>query len=342
MKATRFLVLHCGTNNIDNDKPTDIAEEILSIANYVHERKPDIVVIIVGLLPRDQFLTSRRQKLNAVNDLLDSFCKKIIKEELYFIKPAFDWTHSNGTLDKSLYYKDFLHLSEKGNEKFVKSIAEVLNKILESKTPSRSSPTQDIPLDSKLPTSVRQATTLPPKTRPKQNGQITSTTFTTTELPQPSSTVTLPPTATLPPALKIPTAPPTTTLPLISTIPPTLPHIRTATLTPKATPTATLPPKTSRTLKATPTTILPPKMIRIKTLPPKVTLTKTLPPTATIPSTTTLTTKLTPTKAIPPQLTPAAPSCNNTTQTDPTYITNQTYRIFTTFSNFISIQEPCF
>ena len=172
MKATRFLVLYCGTNNIDNDKPTDIAEGILSIANYVHERKPDIFIIIVGLLPRDQFLTSRRQKLNAVNDLLDSFCKKINKEELYFIKPASDWTHSNGTLDKSLYHKDFLHLSEKGNEKFARSIIEVLNKILETKTPSRSSPTHDIPLDSKLPTSVRQTTTLPPKTPPKQNGQI--------------------------------------------------------------------------------------------------------------------------------------------------------------------------
>ena len=88
MKAARFLVLHCGTNNIDNDKPIDIAEGILSIVNYVHERKPNIFIIIVGLLPRDQFSTLRRQKLKAVNDLLDSFCRNIYKEELYFIKPA--------------------------------------------------------------------------------------------------------------------------------------------------------------------------------------------------------------------------------------------------------------
>ena len=92
------------------------------------------------------------------------FLQKINKEELYFIKPASDWMHSNGTLDKNLCYKDFLHLSEKGNEKFARSIVEVLNKILETKTPSRSSPTHNIPLDSKLPTSVRQTTTLPPKT----------------------------------------------------------------------------------------------------------------------------------------------------------------------------------
>ena len=88
MKATRFLVLHCGTNNIDNDKLIDIAEGILSIANYVHERKPDIFIIIVELLPRDQCLTARHQKLKAVNDLLDSFCRKINKEELYVIKPV--------------------------------------------------------------------------------------------------------------------------------------------------------------------------------------------------------------------------------------------------------------
>ena len=42
MKAVRFLVLYCGTNNIDNDKPIDIAEGILSIASYVHVRKPNI------------------------------------------------------------------------------------------------------------------------------------------------------------------------------------------------------------------------------------------------------------------------------------------------------------
>ena len=58
MKSARFLVLHCGTNNIDNDKPIDIAEkEFLSIANYVHERKPNFYRIITGLLPSNQFST---------------------------------------------------------------------------------------------------------------------------------------------------------------------------------------------------------------------------------------------------------------------------------------------
>ena len=106
-------------------------------------------------MPIDQFSTLRHQKLKSVNDILDSICRKINKEELYFIKPEFDWTHSNGTLDKSLYYEDFLHLSEKGNEKFPRSIVDVLNKILKIKTPSKSSPTHDFPLDNKLRTSVR-------------------------------------------------------------------------------------------------------------------------------------------------------------------------------------------
>ena len=155
MKTAGFFVLHCETNNIDNDDPVDIAEGILSIANFIHEKKPHIYIIIAGLLPRDQFSTLRRQKLRTVNDLLDSFCRKINKEELYFIKPEIDWTHSNGTLDKSFYYEDFLHLSEKGNEKFARSIVEALNKILKINTPSISSPTHDFPMDNKLPTSVR-------------------------------------------------------------------------------------------------------------------------------------------------------------------------------------------
>ena len=113
LKAARFLVLHCGTNNIDNNNPIDIAEGILSIANYVHERKPNIYVIIASLLPRDQVSTLRRQKLKAVNDLFDSFCRKINKEELYFIKPGFDSTHSNGTLTKVYITKIFFIYQKK-------------------------------------------------------------------------------------------------------------------------------------------------------------------------------------------------------------------------------------
>ena len=93
MKAARFLVLHCGTNNIDSNKLIDIAEGILSIANYVQGRKRNIYIIIAGQEPRDQFSTLRRQKLKAVNELLDSFYRKINKilHQTIIRLAAFKW-----------------------------------------------------------------------------------------------------------------------------------------------------------------------------------------------------------------------------------------------------------
>ena len=227
------------------------------------------------------------------------------------IRPAPDWTHSNGNHDESLYYEDFLHLSEKGNEKFARSIVEVLNIILKIKTPSRSSPTHNLPLNNKLPTSVRRTTTLPPKTRPKWNGQITSTTFTTTVLLQPNST----------PVLKIPPTltPTNTTYSTLATNTDNITHNYLTTLTNcnintqshtncNTTAHGNITSQNITNAQLTPTAILPPKLTRTQTLPPKVTPTTTLRPTAIIPSTTTLTPKLTLTAAILPKLTPSARS----------------------------------
>ena len=146
-------------------------------------------------------------------------------------------------------------------------------------------PTATLPLTPTIPPTVpltKQLNTTPPKTQQKQNGQTISMTFTTTVLPKPKLTATLPPPNAIALKLKIP---PTVTSTLIPTIPP-IATSPTATLPPAA----ALPPTTSLTHKLTPTSILPPKLTRTKILPPKVTPTTTLPPTATIPSTTTLTT----------------------------------------------------
>ena len=113
-------------------------------------------------------------------------------------------------------------------------------------------------------------------------------TFTTTVLPKPIPTTTLPPSTAITPKLKIP---PTVTSTLIPTIPPTT----TSTLIMTTQPTATLP--------VTPTIPLTTTLTQIPTMPPTTTLphiqtmTLTLPPRA-------LTTTLPPTTTIPPSLRP--------------------------------------
>ena len=273
-----------------------------SPASYLYtiqEKKPDANIIVSGLLPRDQEISSRRDKIKLVNQKLMKWCRSGKVRNVHYLKPDRDWTDPEGRLVERYYFSDFLHLVEEGYEKFAKSIYEAIVKVSQGNA-------VNLVKDCKRPSSKSGSTT-PPKTQQKQNGQTTSMTFTTTVLPKPKLTATLPPPTAIALKLKIP---PTVTSTLIPTIPP-------ITTSPTATlpPAAALPPTTSLTPKLTPTSILPPKLTRTKTLPPKVTPTTTSPPTATIPSTMTLTPELTPTAGLPPKLTPTATLSPKTTPT---------------------------
>ena len=282
--------VHCGTNNLDRDNPAEIRDGIASIVYTIQEKKPNANIIVSGLLPRDQEISSRRDKIKLVNQKLMKWCRSGKVRNVHYLKPDKDWTNPDGRLVERYYFSDFLHLVEEGYEKFAKSIYEAIVKVSQGNA-------VNLVKDHKRPRSKSGSTT-PPKTQQKQNGQKTSMTFTTTVLPKPKLTATLPPPTAIALKLKIP---PTVTSTLIPTIPP-IATSPTATLPPAA----ALPPTTSLTPKLTPTSILPPKLTRTKTLPPKVTPTTTLPPTATIPSTTTLTPELTPTAGLSPTLTPTA------------------------------------
>ena len=40
------------------------------------------------------------------------------KENVTFLEPEEDWVEDNGNLRRQFYYRDFLHLIERGNHKF--------------------------------------------------------------------------------------------------------------------------------------------------------------------------------------------------------------------------------
>ena len=291
--------IHCGTNNLDRDNPAEIRDGIASIVYTIQEKKPNANIIVSGLLPRDQEISSRRDKIKLVNQKLMKWCRSGKVRNVHYLKPDKDWTNPDGRLVERYYFSDFLHLVEEGYEKFANSIYEAIVKVSQGNA-------VNLVKDHKRHRSKSGSTT-PPKMQQKRNGQKTSMTFTTTVLPKPKLTATLPPPTAIALKLKIP---PTVTSTLIPTIPP-IATSPTATLPPAA----ALPLTTSLTPKLTPTSILPPKLTRTKTLPPKVTPTTTLPPTATIPSTTTLTPELTPTSGLSPTLTPTATLPPKTTPT---------------------------
>ena len=154
--------VHCGTNNLDRDNPAEIRDGIASIVNTIQEKKPNDNIIVSGLLPRDQEISSRRDKIKLVNRKLMKWCRSGKVRNVHYLKPDRDWTDPDGRLVERYYFSDFLHLVEEGYEKFAKSIYEAIVKVSQGNA-------VNLVKDRKRPRSKSGSTT-PPKTQQKQNG----------------------------------------------------------------------------------------------------------------------------------------------------------------------------
>ena len=130
--TTKIAVIHCGTNNIEQDQPWDIANGIISIGLAFQEKRPGIKVIVTGLLPRDFDWSYRRDKIIKTNIYLEKLCCTKVKD-FFYMRQDSDWTLEGGELNSNLYHTDCLHLIETGNEKFAKSIANVLYRVIEGR-----------------------------------------------------------------------------------------------------------------------------------------------------------------------------------------------------------------
>ena len=132
-RTTLFVIIHCGTNNLDQSQPEDIAVGVIKIAETFMRNHPKIAIIITCMLPRDKTYSFRRAKIDETNKILKAKCKHIL-----WIRMT-KWVKSNLTLVKNLYYKDFLHLVGSGNEKRSKTISLFLKQFLtEFRHPSSS------------------------------------------------------------------------------------------------------------------------------------------------------------------------------------------------------------
>ena len=127
--SLKYVVIHCGTNNIDRDQPRDIANGVISIGLKLQEKCRGLKVIVTGLLPRDSEWSQRRKKVNSINYYLEKlYCDRF--DDFYFMKQDDD---------KKLYYADQLHLVEAGNRKFACSILKILSKLMQDEKLGNSS-----------------------------------------------------------------------------------------------------------------------------------------------------------------------------------------------------------
>ena len=124
--SIKYVIIHCGTNNIKFNNATDIANGILCVYYLIQSKLPNAQIIVTGLFPRSQKFSYFRQIVNDVNIELGNACSLY---QILFLKPNDDWLQANGKLNPQLFWDDDLHLSKTGYQKFATSLFNFLHRV---------------------------------------------------------------------------------------------------------------------------------------------------------------------------------------------------------------------
>ena len=123
----RYAVIHCGSNNLDRNRPQEIADDLLKIGVTFLRARPTACIFIHGLIPRDfSPFSSRRAKIGEVNKRVRSACH--LRDGFVYIEPASEFCEPGGELNESMYLGDGLHLIEAGNKVMARSISEAVRR----------------------------------------------------------------------------------------------------------------------------------------------------------------------------------------------------------------------
>ena len=75
-QASKNVVILCGTNNLFQDSPEDIAGGIVEIAQTFQSSYSSINIAIGGILPRDASWSINRVLIKEVNQILKAKCSQ--------------------------------------------------------------------------------------------------------------------------------------------------------------------------------------------------------------------------------------------------------------------------
>ena len=125
--SVESVFIHCGTNNLGKNLPIEIANGIISIGIYFAKTYPNIKVFLSGLLPRESANSNKRVSLEYVNHHVELFCKN--NAGFHYVDNGEDWKNKDGSLREDLFFKDKLHLIEKGNVLLSKIILKSIHSV---------------------------------------------------------------------------------------------------------------------------------------------------------------------------------------------------------------------
>ena len=119
--SLRNVIISCGTNNLYQDSPEDIANGLVKIASCFKQGNNAIIVFICDILPRDDISSINRLLIKETNNILKSSCSV---NHINFIDQEANWIQMSGSLKPDLLYWDKLHLVEKENLVLAKSTSQ--------------------------------------------------------------------------------------------------------------------------------------------------------------------------------------------------------------------------
>ena len=105
--SLKNVVILCGSNNLFQNSPADIADGIIEIAQTFHFSYNSINIAIGSILPRDATSSINWVVIKEVNEILKAKCSKS-----FFIYIGYDncWNFANGSLNPDLFFSDNVHL----------------------------------------------------------------------------------------------------------------------------------------------------------------------------------------------------------------------------------------
>jgi beta-glucosidase len=106
----KVTVLLIGTNNLSSSTPDEIAAGVTAIIHELRQRLPKTQILLLGIFPRDQKPTERRDKVKATNDKIAKLADGV---HVRFLNIEKAFLNEDGTISDKVM-PDYLHLSRRG------------------------------------------------------------------------------------------------------------------------------------------------------------------------------------------------------------------------------------
>lgn len=123
----KVVVIHIGTNNVNRNKPEQVAAGIKAICAEVRRSQPKAAILLMAIFPRGPKPDATRAKLEQINQIIAGYDGK---DGITFLDIGAKFLEPDGSITKETM-GDFLHPAAKGYEIWASSIEPILKRLLD-------------------------------------------------------------------------------------------------------------------------------------------------------------------------------------------------------------------